>query len=210
MTFTQAWMLPKIIRDEAERVVSVLNEELINKEIYPELKNIFKSFSFFYPYNCKVVILGQDPYHNPGSATGLAFQDGLDEADRVIKRPSLNNIEKKLGRSVDFEALAKKGVLWLNTALTVEQGKPNSHKTLWSKFTKYIIQLLNDTNDIVWVLWGGNALSYKKHITNSTHKFVISSHPSPLSFKKKLKEHQSFYDSDPFNKVNELRGEEIF
>lgn len=174
---------------------------------YPKRSDTFRAFSFFPPEDLKVVILGQDPYHNPDSATGLAFQDG---AIGKAVRPSLRNIEGKLGKPMNFEETASKGVLWLNTALTVSEGIPNSHADIWKPFTEELIKSLNSIDGVVWVLWGGNALSYEKFITNDTHKKIISSHPSPLSNTKKLKGYLSFNDSDPFNTVNTYINQNIF
>jgi uracil-DNA glycosylase len=219
-TFLQEWMkLQSNSKDLESLAIESLKKVTLSKQsdisstgknkLFPPTEKIFRAFEFFPPSDLKVVILGQDPYHNEGSATGLAFQDGLEGSERPL-RPSLRNIENKLGHKMDFEYTAKNGVLWLNTALTVEEGKPNSHKYIWKPFTEALIKEINTIDGVIWVLWGGNALGYKHLITNETHQFVISSHPSPLSFKKKLKDHPPFEESDPFNFINTILNFKLF
>lgn len=149
---------------------------------YPSAKQIFRCFNYFNINEMKYVIIGQDPYHN-GQANGLAFSISEDE-----KQPaSLRVINKEYNRSLnvdvkltDLTFLAEKKVLLLNTALTVEKGKPGSHSKLWDKFTQFIISEIDNEN-ITFFLWGTNAKKYKKFINKS--KVMESGHPSPLNRK---------------------------
>lgn len=132
--------------------------------------------------------------------------------------PSLRNILDELSKDtvdVDLEVMEKsgsylgswadQGVLLLNTALTTQIGKAGAHAAAWKPFTKEVIKTINDNKDrIIWVLWGGHALSYKDLITNPTHFFIISSHPSPLGYTKELKEYPPFKNSKPFSKINKI------
>jgi uracil-DNA glycosylase len=174
--------------------------------IYPDFKDIYKAFKITPLNKVKVVILGQDPYYNPDKACGLAF--GIDCSKISLIPPSLENIHKELETDLDtlildfnwsLEHWGKQGVLLLNTALTVEENSPGSHAQLWKPFTKEIIRILNHyDNNIIWVLWGNHAKSYKKFITNTTHHIIESAHPSPLSA------HKGFYGSKPFTKINKI------
>lgn len=157
---------------------------------YPESGKIFRAFSECPPKDLKVVILGQDPYHD-GSATGLAF-DNLYNQEKIS--PSLLNIIKEIREDVPQEMyldvenqkshlqhLPEQGVLLLNTALTVEPRKAGSHAGLWKVFTEQIIKDISKYDNIVWILWGNHAKSYKAQIVNNTHYIIEGGHPSPLN-----------------------------
>lgn len=171
----------------------LLNEEKRGVVIYPHKKDIFNAFKLT-PYNdVKVVIQGQDPYHGKNQADGLAFST-ID-----IKRPpSLQNIFKEISDDIygglseseynkkftsnNLESWAKQGVLLLNTALTVQAGKPSSHSDIgWLKFTTEVIKTLNKRNNIVYMLWGKHAQYFEKFITNDNSLILKTSHPSPFS-----------------------------
>ena len=181
---------------------SFLNDEYANKVIYPEPKYIYTALKLTSFADCKVVILGQDPYHEPNQAHGLAFSVGKN----VDIPPSLINIYKELhddlgiippnhGYLLDW---AKQGVLLLNAVLTVRAHAANSHKGKgWENLTDTIIKKLNDKQDpIVFILWGANARSKKQFITNPKHLIIESVHPSPLSA------YNGFFGSKPFSKTN--------
>ena len=154
-----------------------------NSQIYyPDTKNIFRCFNYFNRSELKYVILGQDPYHN-GQANGLAFSINDEEKQSA----SLRIINKEYNRSLntdtilrDLTFLANKKTLLLNTALTVEKGKPGSHIKIWESFTKFIINEIDNEN-IIFFLWGNHAKKYKKYIKKS--KIMESGHPSPLNRK---------------------------
>ncbi|QMS84277.1 uracil-DNA glycosylase [Candidatus Xianfuyuplasma coldseepsis] len=179
-------------------------DEYRNKTIYPPLDDIFNAFKLCEYDNVKVVIIGQDPYHNVNQAHGLAFS--VKKGNPVP--PSLKNIYKELHEDLgvpipnhgELTSWAQQGVLLLNTILTVEAHKPLSHKLIgWDQFTDRIIQLLNDDPaPKVFVLWGNNAKQKRRFITNPNHLILSSSHPSPLSAR------YSFFGSRMFSKINQF------
>lgn len=158
------------------------------KIIYPKSEDIFNSF-LYTPFNkVKVVILGQDPYHQPNQAMGLSFS-----VNKGIKiPPSLRNIFKEIEDDLqitcdkengDLTRWARQGVFLLNTTLTVRQGEPNSHQNYgWKFFTANALSLLNkDDRPKVFILWGNNARKLKFIFSNPKHLILESVHPSPLS-----------------------------
>lgn len=171
------------------------------KICYPSYENIFNALRYTDYDKVRVVILGQDPYHGPGEAHGLAFS----VLEGVRRPPSLNNIFKELYEDLEIKRdnnnltdWAEQGVLLLNTVLTVEKDKPFSHRNHgWKIFTDTIIKKLNERDEsIIFVLWGSPARSKKEFITNKKHIIVESPHPSPLSA------NRGFFGSKPFSKVN--------
>lgn len=180
--------------------VNVLYEE---KVIFPPKEDVFNAFRLSYK-DVKVVILGQDPYHGVGEAHGFAFS-----TLNTKLPPSLKNIYKELYDDLGIQkdylngnlfSWVKQGVMLLNTGLTVEKDKPNSHKDLgWHTFTDAVIQKLNEREDpIVFILWGNNARAKKQYITNKRHLVIESAHPSPFSAR------NGFFGSKPFSKTNEF------
>ncbi len=182
-----------------------VNEEYNNYVCYPKKENIFKALELT-PYDSvKVVILGQDPYHEENQAHGLSFSVLCEKLP-----PSLKNIYKemetdlniKINQDGDLTYLAKQGVLLLNTTLTVREHVANSHmKFGWNIFTDNIIKELQNKDNVVYILWGANARSKKKLITNPTSFIIESEHPSPLS------SYRGFFGSKPFSKTNEFLKE---
>lgn len=179
-----------------------LMSEYKNFEIYPNMYNIFNAMKLT-PYSqVKAVILGQDPYHEPGQAHGLSFS--VREGTRLP--PSLQNIYKELESDIgiapsqkgDLTAWAQQGVLLLNTVLTVRRGQANSHKGMgWEIFTDEVIRKLNEhESPIAFILWGANARSKKSLIANPKHGIFESAHPSPLSA------YNGFFGSRVFSRVN--------
>lgn len=160
----------------------------VEKVVYPPKNNLFEAFKYFNLSDLKVVILGQDPYHQPGQAHGLAFS----VADGAIPR-SLGNIYKELRNEyIDVESeqyshgnlmnWVNQGVLLLNTALTVEASKPNSHTKYWTHITNEIIKKINNnTENVVYLLWGKNAHKKEKFIDKEKNFVYKCNHPSPLS-----------------------------
>lgn len=181
--------------------------------IYPKPEQVFRVFDTK-PEDIKVVILGQDPYHTPGKANGLAFSL-TDSHDRT---PSLKNIFNELyfddvarpdgpRTNADLSDWAEQGVFLLNTALTVKKGQANSQKQLWKQMTRDLICYLNNLpQPIVFMLWGGNAAQYAPLLDNPNHLVLISSHPSPLGARKQLGQYHKFVGSKPFSKANEFLG----
>ncbi len=183
------------------------------KKIYPSREDIFRAFELTSFKDVKIIILGQDPYHGPNQANGLAFS--VNKEIRIP--PSLSNIFKEYSSDLNIpvpidgnlSAWAKKGVLLLNSILTVESGSPGSHKDFgWELFTNQIIKALSDKKlNLVFILWGAYAQSKKTLIDSSKHLIIESPHPSPLSA------HRGFFGSKPFSKANDYlrinKNEEI-
>lgn len=181
-----------------------LISEYSQYKIYPNMYNIFNALKYTSYSDVKVVILGQDPYHQPGQAQGLCFsvQKGTPQP------PSLQNIFKELKSDLGIDpphhgeliSWAQHGVLLMNTVLTVREGQPNSHKGKgWEIFTDRVIQLLNEREKpMVFILWGGNARSKKSLITNPAHLILESPHPSPLSA------YNGFFGNRHFSRTNEF------
>lgn len=190
-----------------------LDERAAGQNICPAQENIFKALSITTPDILKVCIVGQDPYHTPGQANGLAFS----VSPGAPLQPSLENIFKELmadtgcphPSSGDLTPWATQGVLLLNTSLTVKEHCPNSHAAWgWQDFTKSVFKTaLTLPQPIVFLLWGGNARRFMQDIDFSkyTNKFVLqSSHPSPFSAASGSKAAPAFFGSRPFSKANHL------
>lgn len=179
-----------------------LKAEYKNFTIYPDMYDIFNALRFTPYEKVKAVILGQDPYHEPGQAHGLAFS----VREGVEPPPSLKNIYKELHDDLglpipqtgDLTNWARQGVLLLNTSLTVRRGQANSHRGKgWEVFTDRVISLLNARETpLVFILWGGNAKSKLPLITNPIHCVLTSPHPSPLSA------YYGFFGCRHFSKCN--------
>ncbi len=179
-----------------------LIEEYKTRMIYPSMYDIFNALKYTAYSDVKAVILGQDPYHGPGQAHGLCFsvQKG------VGKPPSLSNIFKELFDDLEIAPpkhgclsdWAQNGVLLLNTVLTVRAGQANSHKGKgWEVFTDRIIELLNKREGpMAFLLWGANAGSKSKLITNPRHLILKAAHPSPFSAS------SGFFGCRHFSKAN--------
>ena len=200
------------LKDEFEKeyflkIKEFVDEEYASKTIYPPYDEIFNAFRLTPLSNVKVVILGQDPYHEKGQAHGLAFST---PEGRPIPR-SLKNIFKEINAEYGYpipdsgclEPWAKQGVFLLNTVLTVEEGNANSHsKCGWQTFTDNVIKVLNtQTQPIVYMLWGKQAEKKKELITNPNHLVLISSHPSPFSARR------GFFECNHFKLANEFLKE---
>ena len=186
---------------------SFLDSEYKNRTVYPLPQYIYTALRLTPYKDVKVVILGQDPYHEPGQAHGLAFS-----VNKGIEiPPSLVNIYKELhddlGCSIpDHGCLTKwasQGVLLLNAVLTVQAHRANSHKGKgWEQLTDTIIRKVNEKEEpVVFILWGSNARSKKQFITSQKHLVLESVHPSPLSA------YNGFFGSRPFSKTNRFLEE---
>lgn len=181
-----------------------LIEEYKHNTIYPEMDNIFNALKFTAYKDVKVVILGQDPYHGPNQAFGMAFA----VKPGVKTPPSLVNIYKELNSDLGcfipnngyLVPWANQGVLLLNAVLTVRESSPNSHKNKgWELLTDKIIQILNAREEpIVFLIWGNPAKEKLKFITNKHHLILSAVHPSPLSASR------GFFGCKHFSKTNEF------
>lgn len=172
------------------------------KVIFPAAEAVFNAFKLTPFTQVKVVILGQDPYHQPGQAHGLAFS----VPKTVAPPPSLVNIYKEISEDIgaipprhgNLEHWAEQGVLLLNTVLTVEANKANSHRNRgWETFTDAVIQALNQApQPIVFLLWGKPAQSKSPLINTEKHTILTAPHPSPLSA------YRGFFGCKHFSQTN--------
>ena len=188
-------------RNELGITVDNINKKRQTATIYPPKELVFKVFDLPLQ-DIKVVILGQDPYHNPGQACGLSFSVN----DGVPLPKSLINIYKELyddlgitpAKTGNLEKWFKQGIFLLNSVLTVEEYSPASHSNVgWQDFTDYIIETISQkNNNVVFVLWGSYARSKKTLIDSSRHKIIESPHPSPLSA------YRGFFGSKVFSRIN--------
>jgi uracil-DNA glycosylase len=192
------------LEGEAGKLAALLDQKVeAGASILPpptDVLNALKSTAFV---NCRVVILGQDPYPTPGDAHGLAFSVN----PNVPIPRSLSNIFKELEsdlgqakpRHGNLTAWAKQGVLLLNTCLTVEAGKAGSHRNLgWEKLTDHMIQAISvKPEPVVFILWGVDAQRKAELIDDQKHLIITSPHPSPLSAAR------GFFNSKPFSRTNE-------
>ena len=189
------------------QMMDFVNGEYESKTIYPPYDDIFNAFKLTPLNEVKVVILGQDPYHEEGQAHGLAFST---PEGRPIPR-SLKNIFKEINSEFSYPIpesgslvkWAEQGVFLLNTVLTVEEGNANSHsKCGWQTFTDNVIKILDGQKQpIVFLLWGKQAEKKKKLISNPNHLVLITSHPSPFSARR------GFLGSNHFILANEFLKE---
>ena len=206
-----------LLRGEFEKpywkqLQSFVEDERRRHTVYPSRENVFAALHATPYADVKVLILGQDPYHGPNQAHGLCFSVQRD----VQPPPSLVNIFKELRDDLgiaipphgDLGAWARRGVLLLNTTLTVRAGQAASHQGKgWETFTDEVIRQVNEKPFVVFVLWGAHARKKKTLINSARHAIVESAHPSPLSA------HNGFFGSRPFSKINaalrDARLEEI-
>ena len=201
---------PKI--DELNNLIEKIDEKRLTTTIYPPKEQVFRVFDLALE-DIKVVILGQDPYHQKGQAHGLAFSVNYG----IKTPPSLLNMYKELHDDLGLyipnngflEKWAKQGVLLLNTSLTVRDSEANSHSKIgWQTFTDNVIKKLNEREKpIIFILWGNNAKAKEKFIDTSKHYILKGAHPSPLSA------NRGFFGCKHFSEVNrilkELKEKEI-
>lgn len=186
---------------------SFIEKEYKNKTIYPPEKDIFNAFRLTSIEKVKIVILGQDPYHEKGQAHGLAFStpenNPLPRSLRNIFKEIKNEYGYPIPENGNLEKWAKQGVFLLNTVLTVEEGKANSHsKCGWQTFTDNIIKTLNKQDQpMAFLLWGRQAEKKKKLLTNTEHLVLTAPHPSPFSARR------GFFGCNHFKQANKYLEE---
>lgn len=190
-------------KDYFKNLQKFLQEECNSYQIYPKLEKVFNALNCLPFDKIKVVIIGQDPYHEPGQAQGLSFS----VPENFPLPPSLVNIMKEIESDLnikcynngDLTRWAKQGVLLLNTVLTVRQGQANSHKDKgWENLTRKIIELIgNREKPVVFMLWGSNAQSFAPFI-KEWHLVLKAPHPSPLSA------YRGFFGCKHFSKCNQF------
>lgn len=186
-----------------ELVAELHREKQAGITVYPPGGSIFKAFDLCPLDKIKVVILGQDPYHNPGQAMGLSFS----VPEGVAAPPSLKNIFKeiesdlgiRMSGSTDLTPWARQGVLLLNSVLTVRAGAAASHSGLgWQEFTDAVIRIISETQDgVVFLLWGNYAKTKAPLIDISRHHILAAAHPSPLA-------RGAFFGCRHFSRANEI------
>lgn len=184
-----------------KELMKKVNDARTNHIVYPDDVDIYNAFTLT-PFNkVKVVIIGQDPYHQPNQAHGLAFSTLDTKTPKSlinIKKELLDDLDILITPNNDLTNWAKEGVLLLNTILTVEQSKPLSHKGFgWEDFTLNLFKELTKVErPLVFILWGNHAKQYEKYIKNTNHLVLKAPHPSPLS------SYRGFFGSKPFSKTN--------
>lgn len=189
-------------KDYFSELVQFVKEEYSSATIYPPGNQIFKAFDECTFDECKVVIIGQDPYHTPGVANGLAFS--ASENQRIppsllnIYKEIRNDLGKEIPKSPDLTRWAKEGVLLLNATLTVRKGVAGSHQGKgWEQFTNSIIKIISkEKENVIFFLWGAYAQKKEELIDSTKHLIIKSAHPSPFSADR------GFFGSKPFSRAN--------
>lgn len=201
MTWTEI-LAPIKNSEYYENLWQKVKAEYASTKCFPPKNQIFRALELTPFDEVKVVIIGQDPYHNDFQANGLCFS----VSEEVAAPPSLKNIFTELKEDLGIERTkkelddwAKQGVLLLNATLSVKAHSPNSHKDLgWEKFTDFIIKEISDKKEnVVFVLWGAFAQKKEELINSSKHFIIKSAHPSPFSV------YRGFYGSRPFSRIND-------
>jgi len=195
-------------RNHSEKELLALKNKVISsfekKECYPPFSQIFNAFHLCEFENTKLVVIGQDPYHAPNQAQGLAFS----VPNEIALPPSLKNIFIELSTDLhitkptngDLSSWAKQGILLLNTALSVQKSKPGSHLKIWNSFTKTTIKALSkEKSKLIFILWGGFAQKYETLIDTSKHYVLKTGHPSPLSANRGY-----WFGNKHFSKINAI------
>lgn len=195
-------------KDYYLKLSEYIESEYINKKIYPPKEQLFSIFNMLQVEAIKIVIIGQDPYHQPGQAHGMAFS----VMPGIKKPPSLVNIFKEIKEDIGCEIpvsgylleWARQGVFLMNTCLSVVDSKPNSHKGKgWEIFTDQVIRIIDaDENPKVFLLWGNEARKKRTLIINENHLVLETVHPSPLSAYNGFLGCKHFSKSNAFLKAN--------
>ncbi|QEH61228.1 uracil-DNA glycosylase [Spiroplasma chinense] len=201
--FKQGWKTLFISENIDKEVESILANIDSWENIFPERKNVFRIFEEIEPEQVKVVIIGQDPYHTPNMADGLAFSVSSNNKTPASLRNIFKELERDLGikhyENTNLMGWLKQGVLLINSSLTVEKAKPGSHSKLgWERVVEKALNNLNLVNkNIIYCLWGNHAKNLYNKLNVKGKDVIFSSHPSPFSYKK------GFENSKPFSKINE-------
>lgn len=209
MVINEHWdkILSEIIEsDNFKSLMNTVDNEYLNKNIFPPRDKLFEVYKRLHINDIKVVILGQDPYHTKGMANGIAFSV---ENDHYKMPPSLRNIFKEIeddkgikNINKDLTPWVEQGIFLLNTTLTVEEGEANSHSKLgWDLLTtETIIKISDNCDKVAFLLWGNFAHKYEQYIDLDKHIIIKTAHPSPLSA------NRGFLGSRQFSKVEEMLG----
>ncbi len=199
----QDFLKDEIKQDYYKRLMAFVRNEYQHYICHPDFENIWNAFKMTPLEKVKVVILGQDPYHNYNQAHGLSFSvlcKDLPPSLKNIYKEMEDDLHVKVNQDGDLSYLSEQGVLLLNTILTVRHSSPLSHQNKgWEILTDRVIELLNKQDrPIVFVLWGSNAKSKRVMLNNPKHLVISSVHPSPLSA------YNGFFGSKPFSKINQF------
>ena len=179
-------------------LINNLTNAYVKSTIYPDLRDILKPMKVMSKEDVKVVIIGQDPYHTPGVADGLAFS-----SKQTKIPPSLKNIFKEIATDIgiennspNLENWAKQGIFLINSVLSVEEGKPKSHHKIgWKDFVVNLLKYLDNEEKIIFVLWGNDAQRYEEYLSNGI--IIKGIHPSPLAG-------GGFFGQKYFSRINEI------
>lgn len=209
--FTQSWynrLKHYVSSDEFNNLGNKIAASRKEAAIYPSSDKVFKAFQLTAFGDVKVVILGNEPYNTKDCADGLAFscsyallgkrmQPSLVQIYEAVERTCYKGL--MLHKEPNLEHWAKQGVLLLNTALTVEEGNPESHLALWKPFTKEVLKALSEYNTgIIYCLWGSKAQQYEKYINPKFNYILKAKHPSSATFM------QNVWDCDHFIEINKI------
>ena len=194
---------PEFAKDYFQTLAKTIRQKYLSTTVYPPPKLVFNAFSLCPFDKVRVVILGQDPYHGPGQAMGLAFS----VSEGIMVPPSLQNIYKEIeadigvtvSKSGNLEGWASQGVFLLNATLTVAKGQAASHQGLgWEQFTDVVIKVIAEKKEpVVFLLWGAYARSKADLIDKDKHLVLEAPHPSPLSASR------GFFGSKHFSQTND-------
>lgn len=198
----QIFLQDEMKKDYFIKLQQYVESEYKTKTVFPKYENIFRAFNLLLPEDVKVVIIGQDPYHGANQANGLAFS----VCDECKIPPSLVNIFKELHDDVhcafpkngNLSKWAQQGVFLINSALSVVESMPNSHKNIgWEIFTDFVIhQLSYKYENLVFIFWGAPSQKKESLIDKTKHLVLKAPHPSPLS------SYRGFFGSKPFSQTN--------
>jgi len=206
------------LREDIQALLYKISAEIVEEskdcEIYPPIHKVFRAFFKIDLSKIRVIVVGADPYHNPGSAVGICFS----VPPGVPVNQSLKNIYKELkseGYNPDETGSLlhwiDQGCLMINTALTVEKGNAGSHTHIWYSFTEKLLEYISEnTKNVAWLLMGKDAAAFKGYCTKNGHQSFITSHPSPLSAYRPYQNYPAFLGSGIFDSVNNFLSEKKF
>jgi uracil-DNA glycosylase len=187
-------------KDYFIKLMNFLRKDYHEGICYPDPDDLFRAFDFFEIPETRVVVIGQDPYHS-GVATGLAFGGKKGEKTPASLRTILEEIKLDIGylvKDVTLESWAKQGVLLINTALSVREHAPDSHKGIgWEEFVSAMLKPVKEVSNVMWLVWGKKALAFyeKMNVDKKKQKALYASHPSPFSM-------NGFFGQNHFSKTN--------
>lgn len=199
-----------LLKDKVDfKAISLqLGKEVLAHKVYPEATSIFRIFKELKPSDCRVILVGLDPYSNTQS-TGIAFgveSKPIPASLRIIKSEMETSVYNGDALNFDYtlESWVKQGVFLYNTALTVVEGEPNSHSKIWEPFTKAVFEVLADYSGLIYVLWGNEAKKLEKYINPKFNHILTAAHPASEAYRKNA----GFYGCNHFNLINDIIKEQ--